>query len=60
MDCFLPVQNMYWLDPVETVTKLQIPQELINLLTNQAAISFSVRSLLHAANCSVDSYQERH
>jgi hypothetical protein len=60
MDCFRPLQNMHLLDHVKNVTKLQIPQELINSLTNQAAVSFSIRSLLHAANCSVDSYQERH
>jgi hypothetical protein len=60
MDSCLPSQNIHWLNPVKTVRKLQIPQNVDNFLTNRAAVSFSIRSLLHAAGCSVSSYQERH
>ena len=60
MESCRPLQKVHWLNPVKNVTKLQIPQEVVNFLTNRADVSFSIRSLLHAACCSVGSYQERH
>ena len=53
MDSCLPLQNVYWLNPVKNVTKLQVPQDLVNFLTNHAAVRFSTRSSLYTAGCSV-------
>ena len=60
MDSCHPLQNIHWLKTVKNVPKLQIPQGVVNFLTNREAVSFSIMSLLRAAGCSVRSYQEHH
>jgi hypothetical protein len=42
MDGCRPLQNIHWLYPVKTGTKLQIPQNVVNFLTNREALSVSI------------------